>query len=302
MKNSSRIQRNTIDAFQGYLVSELRLSPRSVETYVREVRLFSDYLRQHELSLLDIDSRGISHYLISRTEGETGVGQRTLARILSSLRSLFRFLMLEGRRADNPAVLLDMPRAEHRVPEVLGVDEIDRLLDAIDLSKAVGLRDRALFELIYSCGLRVSEAAELTFSQMDVDEGLIRIRGKGNKERIVPVGEHAVEWLTRYLTYGRPELESKKARTDHVFLNNRGQGLSRKGVWKRFRELCDAIGVEAKVHTLRHSYATHLLAGGADLRAVQELLGHSDIATTQIYTHLDREDLKEYHEQYHPRG
>ncbi len=302
MKNTSRTDQNTIDAFQGYLVSELRLSPRSVETYVREVRLFLEHLRQRELSILDIDSREISHYLISRTEGEDGVGQRTLARILSSLRSLFRFLMLEGRRPDNPAVLLDMPRAEHRVPEVLGVEEIDRLLEAIDISKPVGLRDRALFELIYSCGLRVSEAAEITLSQMDVDEGLIRIRGKGNKERIVPVGEHAVEWLTRYLTYGRPELASKKARTDHVFLNNRGQVLSRKGAWKRFRELCDTIGVEAKVHTLRHSYATHLLAGGADLRAVQELLGHSDIATTQIYTHLDREDLKEYHEQYHPRG
>lgn len=302
MKNSGPTQHSIVDSFQGYLVSELRLSPRSVETYVREVRLFLDYLGQQELSLVEVDSREISRYLISRTQGESGVGQRTLARILSSLRSLFRFLNIEGRRPDNPAVLLDMPRAEHRVPEVLGVEEIDRLLEGIDLSKTVGLRDRALFELIYSCGLRVSEAAELTFSQMDLDEGLIRIRGKGNKERIVPVGEHAVEWLNRYLTYGRTELESKKVRTDRIFLNNRGQGLSRKGVWKRFRELCDAIGVEAKVHTLRHSYATHLLAGGADLRAVQELLGHSDIATTQIYTHLDREDLKGYHEQYHPRG
>ena len=302
MKNASHAQRQILDSFEGYLVSELRLSPRSVETYVREVRLFLDYLRQQELSLLEVDSRSISHYLISRTQGDTGVGQRTLARILSSLRSLFRFLMLDGRRPDNPAVLLDMPRTEHRVPEVLGVEEIDRLLEAIDISKPVGLRDRALFEMIYSCGLRVSEAAELTLSQMELDEGLVRIRGKGNKERIVPVGEHAVEWLDRYLSYGRPQLESPKVKSDHVFLNNRGQGLSRKGVWKRFRELCDAIGVDAKVHTLRHSYATHLLAGGADLRAVQELLGHSDIATTQIYTHLDREDLKGYHEQYHPHG
>ena len=295
-------ERRILEAFQGYLVSELRLSPRSVEAYVREVRLFFDYLEERELSAIDVDSRSISLYLLSRTEGDDGVGQRTVARILSSLRSLFRFLILEGRRPDNPAVLLDMPRAEHHLPEVLGIEEIDRLLAAIDLSKPVGLRDRALFELIYSCGLRVSEAAELTFSQMNLEEGLIRIRGKGNKERIVPVGEHAVEWITRYLTFGRQQLQSQKVRTDRIFLNNRGQGLSRKGVWKRFRELCDTIGVEAKVHTLRHSYATHLLAGGADLRAVQELLGHSDIATTQIYTHLDREDLKEYHEHYHPRG
>ncbi len=297
-----RNNRDVVEEFQGYLISELRLSPRTVETYVREVRLFIEYVDAENTALATIDARSISRYLIGRTHGDDGVGQRTLARILSSIRSFFRYLTLEGRRPDNPAVLLEMPRAHRHLPDVLGVEEIDRLLDAIDLSKAVGLRDRALFELIYSCGLRVSEASELTFSQMDLEEGLIRIRGKGNKERIVPVGEHAVEWLTRYLSNGRNELRSSSVSTDRVFLNNRGQGLSRKGVWKRFREVCDTIGVEAKVHTLRHSYATHLLAGGADLRAVQELLGHSDITTTQIYTHLDREDLKRYHEQFHPRG
>jgi integrase/recombinase XerD len=185
---------------------------------------------------------------------------------------------------------------------VLKVEEVESLLATIDTESATGLRDRALFELIYSCGLRISEAVELSPDSVYLTEGLIRVRGKGNKERLVPMGEEARYWLSRYLSDGRTRLSKPTKPSRSLFLNNRGDGLSRKGMWKRFRELSERTGIEAKVHTLRHSFATHLLEGGADLRAVQELLGHADISTTQIYTHVEKADLKDYHRDHHPRG
>jgi integrase/recombinase XerD len=218
------------------------------------------------------------------------------------LRSFFQFLVLEGVRSDNPALSVDMPKTEQRAPGVLTVEEVEALLNHIDVDTPFGLRDRALFELIYSCGLRISEAVELTLERLHLDEGIIRVRGKGDKERFVPVGGEATRWLESYLEHGRPALTRPGRRNTFLFLNHRGDGLSRKGMWKRFHELCRRAGIEAKVHTLRHSYATHLLEGGADLRAVQELLGHSDISTTQIYTHIEKSRLKSYHREYHPRG
>jgi integrase/recombinase XerD len=179
---------------------------------------------------------------------------------------------------------------------------VDKLLDTIDTRTPVGVRDRALFEVIYSCGLRISEAVDLTMERLYLREGLIRVIGKGGKDRLVPAGDAAVRWLNSYIADARPKL-TKAGKTDSaVFLNHLGTRLSRKGMWKRFRDLCAQAGIEAKVHTLRHSYATHLLNGGADLRAVQELLGHSDISTTQIYTHIDRDDLRTYHAEFHPKA
>jgi len=296
-KNSRLLQR-----YEDYLRVELRLAFRTVETYMRECRVFGEYLDLHTLDAAAVDATEIIEYLVDRQTAKNGVDQRTVAKIVSSLRSFFTFLTLEQEREDNPARLVEMPKMEQRIPGVLRVEEVESILSLIDTSTAYGMRDRALFELIYSCGLRISEAVELEADKLYLEEGLIRVFGKGSRERLVPVGGEAVYRLGVYMEYGRPSLVKGDKRSPKVFLNHRGLGLSRKGMWKRFRELTARAGIDAKVHTLRHSYATHLLDGGADLRAVQELLGHSDINTTQIYTHVDREDLRQYHAEFHPRG
>jgi integrase/recombinase XerD len=215
------------------------------------------------------------------------------------LRGFFRFMRQEGLRADDPTELLESPRQERSLPDVIKAVDVDRMLAAIDVGSPGGLRDRALFELIYSCGLRISEAASLSFGMLFLNERMIRVTGKRRKERIIPFGEEAARWLSTYLAEGRPALE-RSPRNDRIFLNRSGRGISRKGIWKRFSELRLVSGVDGKVHTLRHSFATHLLAGGADLRTVQELLGHADISTTQIYTHVDADDLGKAHADFFP--
>lgn len=292
--------RDILDRFEDYLSAELRLSRGTVETYMRECRMLADYAGAMEQSVESLGTGELVGYVLRRRE--EGVDGRTVAKIVSGLRSLYHFTVLDGVRGDNPALELEAPRAGHRIPGVLRVEQIDALLDEIDVSTPRGLRDRCLFELIYSCGLRISEAVELNLDSIYLDEGLIRVHGKGDRERFVPIGAHAHDALEQYLASGRPSLSNAKTKTKMLFLNNRGAGLSRKGMWKRFRELAAKAGVEAKVHTLRHSFATHLLEGGADLRSVQELLGHSDISTTQIYTHVDRDALADQHAEYHPRG
>jgi integrase/recombinase XerD len=285
--------------FEDYLTAGLRLSRGSVSTYVRDCRGFLAWLEENGASAQEVTATRIIDFLIVRQQDD-GIDQRTIAKTISALRSLFHFLVLEGVREDNPATLVEVPRMAHRVPGVLHVEEVERLLAAIEIDGPLGLRDRALFELIYSCGLRISEAVELTVDRVYLAERLIRVHGKGDKERLVPMGEHARTWLGRYLDEARVKLARRPVNA--LFLNNRGQQLSRKGMWKRFREIAAKAGVDAKVHTLRHSFATHLLEGGADLRAVQELLGHADISTTQIYTHVDRDELATYHADFHPRG
>ena len=193
--------------------------------------------------------------------------------------------------------MLDRPKAAHNLPKVLSPEQVDALLSGIDTSTLCGKRDEALFELIYSCGLRISEACDLKIINVHMDERLILVHGKGDKERIVPFGDRAAEKLEKYIKDVRPELV-KGRNVPELFVNYQGKGISRKGVWKRFQELEKMSGVEAKVHTLRHSFATHLLSGGADLRSVQELLGHSDLATTQIYTHVTAEELEVAHDKY----
>jgi len=230
-----------------------------------------------------------------------GLDERTIAKSLSAIRSFCRFLVSRGEAESNPADLIETPHVARRIPRVFSLEEVERLLACIDLRTAAGIRDRALFELIYSCGLRVSEAADLTLERLNFREAAVRVVGKGSRERWVPLGEVASSWLRRYLEESRPSLASRRS-VAWVFLNHRGERLSRKGMWKRFKEIAARAGVDGKIHTLRHSYATHLLQGGADLRSVQELLGHADIMTTQIYTHVGREELRDYHRRYHPRG
>lgn len=237
-------------------------------------------------------TRDCIRFILDRSA--SGVTGKTAAKDIAALRSFFRYLMIERLRNDNPAALLESPVREKSLPVVLTTDQIELFLSSISLVKPVGIRDRALFELIYSCGLRVSEAVTLCLDDIFYDEQMILVRGKGGKERFVPFGSKAREWLSVYLADARPLLVKNRP-TRAVFVNYRGQRITRKGIWKRFNEICIQSGITAKIHTLRHSFATHLLSGGADLRSVQELLGHSDVSTTQVYTHVEESALHEYH-------
>jgi len=288
-----------LESFEDYLAAGIRLSRQSVSTYMRDCRGFVLWLQESQLAVETVTTADIIDFLIKRQQ-EEGIEQRTIAKSISALRSLFQYLVLENHREDNPAAAVELPRIAHRIPGVLDVEEVERLFEQIAVDSPLGVRDRALFELIYSCGLRISEAVDLSLDRVFLRERLLRVKGKGEKERLVPMGEHALLWLERYLDTARPHLAKKPVNA--LFLNNRGEKLSRKGMWKRFRNIAATAGVEAKVHTLRHSFATHLLEGGADLRAVQELLGHADISTTQIYTHIDKEELAVYHSDFHPRS
>ena len=289
--------------FEDHLRIEKRLSALTVETYMRECREFAAFLEARKVSIDMATQVVVIEYLADRQE-RVGIDRRTMAKVMSGISGLFKYLILEGIRNDNPLELVDMPRLGRALPTVFTIEEIDRLLSSIDVANPYGLRDRALFELVYSCGLRVSEAVDLETQRVYPDQDLIRVRGKGDKERYLPLGEEAKHWLSKYLLEGRPKLiKSGRRGETHLFLNSRGTGISRKGIWKRYSAIVERAGLpSSKVHTLRHSFATHLLKGGADLRSVQELLGHADISTTQVYTHLDNEDLRSYHKEFHPRG
>jgi integrase/recombinase XerD len=295
---------NLLLSFRDYLSAEIRLAIQTVETYIRECSIFFEFLERENKKPEEVEPPDIVTFLLERKgdSPKNHIDQRTVAKIISSLRSFFQYLILQGERKDNPAMVIEMPKAPPRLPGVLTVEEVERLFSQVDTGTPLGLRDRALFEVIYSCGLRISEAVDLTPAKLYLEEGIIRVRGKGDKERLVPMGPEAVEHLRQYLKEGRPKLLKKGKKTESLFVNHLGTSFSRKGMWKRFREMTLKAGLDAKVHTLRHSFATHLLEGGADLRSVQELLGHSDISTTQIYTHLEKDDLKTYHKDYHPRG
>ena len=289
---------NALASYETYLRYQRGLSPRTVEEYVREAS-FLDALRQKKgWSWETIGQAEVIEYLQVRRGG--GAGPRTAARILSVLRNCFEFLVFRQVRLDNPMDRVESPKLAPKTPEVFSLNEVEALLSAIPLDKPEGLRDRTLFELIYSAGLRISEAASLAVDRLFLEEGLVCVVGKGDKERFIPLGSQAIGWLRRYLEEARPRLV-KDRRNTAVFLNFRGGELSRKGIWKNFKQYAVLAGLEGKVHTLRHSFATHLLAGGADLRSVQELLGHVSINTTQIYTHVDQGELERQHAFYHPR-
>ncbi|ORC34288.1 hypothetical protein B4O97_13320 [Marispirochaeta aestuarii] len=292
-----------LQIYRDYLAIERHYSEATVDTYAGVVGRFLDYLFEAGISPVEADEGQISFWLMNqRTPEGLLPDPRTAARGISALRSFFRFLVLEDLRKDNPALLLERPRPGRRLPDTMSLEEVERFLEQIDIAYPLGLRDRALFELIYSCGLRVSEACGLSLDRYYPQDLVVRIVGKGDAERFVPMGEAAKEQMDSYLSLGRPRLVSMRHPTNAVFLNHRGRPLSRKGMWKRFKEIALEAGVEGKIHTLRHSFATHLLEGGADLRSVQELLGHRDITTTQIYTHVAEGGLHRAHREFHPRG
>jgi len=287
------------DGFADYLSAERGLSPTTVATYASEARGFEAFLARGGKAAAEADVRDVEAYMTERRVNN--IDSRTLAKAASAIRSFYRFLVLDGKMESNPARLVDAQRVTMRIPRYLQEEEIQQLLEACEPGQPLGIRDRALFELIYSCGLRVSEAVSLTVDRVSLSEGALRVMGKGSRERMVPLGERARHQLELYLSSARPALAGR-APVNELFLGRGGKKLSRKTVWKTFKRLAMRAGLDAKVHTLRHSFATHLLQGGADLRSVQELLGHADIGTTQIYTHVSQEVLKKTHEEFHPRG
>lgn len=272
-------------------------SELTAETYKTAAKEFLGWLERQNIDLSKVTAKDLLWYLAARKTD--GCSELTLAKDISALRALGSFLVLEGVWPQNEALVLDRPKARRSLPRVLSVEQVDSLLDSIDATNDLGLRDRALFELVYSCGLRISEACSLQVGNLHMKERLLLVCGKGDKERIVPFGEAAAAWLEKYLNEVRPRLVGKKI-VPTVFVNYKGEPISRKGVWKRFKELESLTGIDCKVHTLRHSFATHLLSGGADLRSVQALLGHSDLATTQIYTHVSDDELRDYHKEFFP--
>lgn len=284
--------------FHSDIVSVERLSENSASTYEECAKIFLNWLQKEEIKLAAVNPQVLVSYLIWRRT-EQKCDELTIAKDISGLRALGSYLVRQGMWQENHAMLLERPKASRALPKVLSVEQVDSILDAIDTTEPLGVRDRALFELIYSCGLRISEAATLQVSNLHLKERLLIVRGKGDKERMVPFGLSAKERLEQYLMEVRPALVGSKI-VSEVFVNYKGEPMSRKGIWKNFKALEVKAGVHAKVHTLRHSFATHLLAGGMDLRSVQELLGHSDLATTTIYTHVDDKQLREGHKEFFP--
>lgn len=284
-----------LEQFYSDLIMVKRDSEKTADTYKISAEEFLKWLVSERIKLKSVNVQNIMYYLLKRKTD--GCSEITLAKDISGLRALGDYLVRKDLWEENYALLLDRPKASRNLPKVLSIDEVDKLLSCIDTTKALGIRDAALFELIYSCGLRISEACTLKISNVHMNERIILVHGKGDKERLIPFGEKAAQKLTDYLTNVRPNLVKGK-NVSEIFVNYQGKAISRKGVWKKFQELEKLSGVDAKVHTLRHSFATHLLAGGADLRSVQELLGHSDLSTTTIYTHVTNEQLEKAHEKY----
>jgi len=291
-----------LDAFCDALWLEDGLSPRSLESYRRDLRQFGEWLGKAGLHLPEAGSGDIQRFLAERTLRQ-GVAARSLARQLSAMKRYYRWLLRQGRRADDPTLTIEPPRLPRPLPKSLSEAEVEALLAAPDSNKTLGLRDRAMLELLYACGLRVSELVAIPVSAVSLDMGVAKVMGKGSKERLVPLGELASEWLGRYMRLGRPELLAGRA-SNALFVTARGETMTRQAFWyliKRYARQAD-IQHALSPHTLRHAFATHLLNHGADLRVVQMLLGHADISTTQIYTHVARERLKQLHERHHPRG
>ncbi|MGK9126268.1 site-specific tyrosine recombinase XerD [Olivibacter sp. SA151] len=294
---------SAIKDFKQYLRLERSLAKNSIEAYLHDV----EKLRQHALyshkkdpnAILTQDIRDFLEWIYS-----LGMSAHSQARVLSGIKTFYHYLTLEGAMEHNPAALIEAPRLGRKLPDTLSIVEIDALIDAIDLSTPEGLRNKAMLEVLYSCGLRVSELVNLKISNLFLEIEFIRVTGKGNKERLIPIGHSAIKHLQIYLQHTRKEGPQKPGMEDYVFLNRRGSPLSRVMVFLIIKELAIKVGLKKTIspHTFRHSFATHLIEGGADLRAVQDMLGHESISTTEIYTHLDRDYLRSVMIEFHPRA
>jgi integrase/recombinase XerD len=291
--------RDLVESYLDAVWMERGLAENTLSAYRTDLRRFAAWLSQHDRSLLTATRADLLEYLANLA----GAPPRSVARRLSSLRRFYQYLMRHGRIAEDPCARVEAPRIGRSLPTTMSEAEVEALLQAPDPGVRVGLRDRTMLELIYATGLRVSELVNLKLGQINYQQGVVRIMGKGGKERLVPLGESALDWLERYLREARPQL-LVAGRGDALFPSPRGGAISRQAFWYAIKRYATIAGISKPIspHSLRHAFATHLLNHGADLRVVQLLLGHSDISTTQIYTHVAKERLKQLHAAHHPRG
>lgn len=288
--------------FKAYLQLEKSLSDNSVDAYLRDIEMLTKYLQDNNVikNPAELKLKDLQHFV--KSIAELGISDTSQARIISGIRAFYKYCLLENISAKDPTVLLEAPKLRRKLPDVLSFEEIENMIAQIDMSKPEGGRNKAILETMYSCGLRVSEVVNLRISQLYLDVGFIRVLGKGDKERLVPIGQSAAKYITIYKNDIRVHIPVKKGNEDVLFLNKHGSKLSRVMIFYIIKEMARKAGIKKIVspHTFRHSFATHLVEGGADLRAVQEMLGHASITTTEIYTHLDREFLRKTLEQFHP--
>ena len=293
---------SSIKGFKSYLQIERSLSDNSVQAYIRDIKKFANYAMPLKLNELKIQRENISDFLAELKDDE--IAARSQARIISGIKAFYKYLIIEDYIKHDPTELIESPKVGFKLPDTLSLIEIDKLISAVDLSNKQGERNRAILETLYSCGLRVSELTNLKISNIYFNEGYLKVIGKGDKERLAPIGGRALKYLTTYINEVRNHQTIKKGQEDFVFLNNRGAGLTRVMIFLIIQKLAAEIGLKKKIspHTFRHSFATHLIEGGADLRAVQEMLGHESITTTEIYTHLDKDYLRSNIIDFHPRS
>ena len=293
-----------ITGFKSYLKLERSLSGNSVEAYLHDINLLDRYLNFNKLNIspAEIKLNNLQDFL--KWINELGMSATSQARIISGIKGFYKYLLMENLVINNPSQLLEAPRIGRKLPDTLNIEEINRLIEAIDLSKPEGTRNKTILETLYSCGLRVSELVNLKISNMHLEIGFLKVTGKGDKERLVPIGSVATKFIRLYIESVRNHLNVKPGNEDIVFLNRRGSKLTRVMIFTIIKGLAKKINLKKKIspHTFRHSFATHLIEGGADLRAVQEMLGHESITTTEIYTHLDRDYLRQTILEHHPRA
>lgn len=293
---------HALQDYRHYLKLERGLSANSIENYSLDVVKLIKYLKVNEMEVnpLQISDKTIQEFIYDASKK---LNARSQSRLISGLRSFFGFLVFEDYRKDNPLDLMESPRIGRKLPDTISIAEVDKIIAAIDLSKNEGERNRAIIETLYGCGLRVSELIDLKISDLFFEEGFIKVTGKGDKQRFVPVSEYTVKFINIYKNQVRNHQDIKPEATDTLFLNRRGNKLTRAMIFTIVRRLTEAAGIRKKVspHTFRHSFATHLLENGADLRAIQQMLGHESITTTEVYVHVDRSHLKKVMEDFHPR-
>lgn len=301
-QNYLSIDKSILRRYNQYLQLEKSLSPNTLEAYQNDLNHLLEFLQEKNLCYKNVTIEDLQHFCAVLID--LGISARSLARTLSGLRSFYRFLLLEGEVENDPTELLEGPKIARHIPDVLTVEEIDRIISCIDLSKQEAQRNRAILEVLYSCGLRVSELCQLKLSSLYLDEGFIRVEGKGNKERLVPISEKAIKELNFWFSE-RVHIPIKPGNEDYVFVSfRRGGALTRVMVFYIIKELAERAGIHKSIspHTFRHSFATHLLEGGANLRAIQSMLGHESIGTTEIYTHIDTARIREEILNHHPRN
>lgn len=294
------MQTDTLDAFIDHLWLEDGLAKNTLESYRADLSQFALWLSQNQLGLLDASQSNIQQYLAVKFPHSK---PRSIGRLIASMRRFYRYCLRERLLEVDPMLQIDSPKLPRSLPKSLNEQEVEDLLDAPDTSDPIGLRDRAMLELLYASGLRVSELVTIKVTEVSTQDGVVRVTGKGSKTRLVPMGEEAADWIIRYLKHARPEILQRKM-SDALFVTNRAAAMTRQAFWYLIKRYAIQAGIHKPMspHVLRHAFATHLLNHGADLRVVQMLLGHSDISTTQIYTHVARERLKNLHSAHHPRG